>query len=78
MYPADKKSPKGKLRCLYEAYPMGLLVEEAGGRAIDGAGRPILEQEPEGAHDRSPIYLGSKDQVDRIVELMKEEGIAAV
>lgn len=79
MYPADKKNPKGKLRCLYEAYPMGLLVEQAGGKAIDGAGRPILEQNPDGGvHDRSPIYLGSKDQVERIVELMKEEGIAAV
>jgi fructose-1,6-bisphosphatase I len=78
MYPADKKNPKGKLRCLYEAYPMGLLVEQAGGMAIDGQGRNILDQLPEGGvHDRSPIYLGSKGQVERIVELMKEEGIAA-
>ena len=78
MYPADKKNPKGKLRCLYEAYPMGLLVEQAGGKAIDGVGLPILDQNPDGGvHDRSPIFLGSTQQVERVVELMKEEGIAA-
>jgi fructose-1,6-bisphosphatase I len=76
MYPADKKSPKGKLRMLYECYPMAMLVEKAGGKAVDGQGRPMLDKLPEGVHDRSPIYLGSASDVARMVELLKEEGLA--
>jgi fructose-1,6-bisphosphatase I len=41
MYPADKKSPKGKLRMLYECYPMAMLVEKAGGKAANGQGPPL-------------------------------------
>jgi len=52
MYPADKKNPKGKLRMLYECYPMAMLVEQAGGRAIDSATRCILDLPPAGPHDR--------------------------
>lgn len=77
MYPADKKSPKGKLRMLYEGFPMAMLVEKAGGKAVDGQGRRILDKMPESIHDRSPIYLGSSQDVGRIVELLKEEGLAA-
>jgi len=76
MYPADKKNPKGKLRMLYECYPMAMLTEQAGGRAIDGAGRPVLDVLPAGAHDRSPIFLGSKSDIDRIETLIKEEGLS--
>lgn len=76
MYPADKKSPKGKLRMLYECYPMAMLMEQAGGSAIDGKGQRIMDLMPEGPHDRSPIYLGSKDEVGRVTELLKEEGLA--
>lgn len=76
MYPADKKNPKGKLRMLYECYPMAMLMEQAGGHAIDGKGHRILDILPAGGpHDRSPIYLGSKEEVDRIVELLNEEGL---
>ena len=77
MYPADKKNPKGKLRMLYECYPMAMLIEQAGGQAIDGRAQRILDIFPAGGpHDRSPIYLGSKEEVDRIVELLNEEGLA--
>ena len=56
---------------------MAMLMEQAGGRAIDGVGAPMMDVPPSaGIHDRSPIFLGSTDEVDRIVELMKEEGIA--
>jgi fructose-1,6-bisphosphatase len=67
MYPKDSKDPAraGHLRLLYEANPMALLIEQAGGAASTGRGR-ILEVEPEGLHQRTPLILGSKDEVERI------------
>ena len=62
-YPADKKSPKGKLRLLYEANPMAFIFEQAGGAAIDGD-RPILDIVPSALHERTPLILGSKDDVE--------------
>lgn len=73
MYPADKKNPKGKLRMLYEGYPMAFLVEQAGGRAIDGQGKPVLDLPPTGIHDRCPIFLGSTEPVARIAQLFEEK-----
>jgi fructose-1,6-bisphosphatase I len=61
-YPADKKSPGGKLRLLYEANPMAYLFEQAGGAATNGVDR-ILDIEPKGLHDRTPLVLGSKHEV---------------
>jgi fructose-1,6-bisphosphatase I len=61
-YPADKKSPGGKLRLLYEANPMAFLFEHAGGSAINGVDR-ILDIQPTGLHDRTPLVLGSKHDV---------------
>ena len=63
MYPADDRSPAGKLRLLYEANPMAMIVEQAGGRASDGA-RRILEIQPEEIHQRTPVYLGTAEFVD--------------
>ena len=63
MYPADNKSPQGKLRLLYEAAPMAMIVEQAGGRATDGC-RPVLEIEPQTLHQRTPLYMGSRQFVD--------------
>ena len=67
MYPKDSKDPAkaGRLRLLYEANPMAYLVEQAGGAASTGRGR-ILEVVPEGLHQRAPVILGSKDEVERI------------
>lgn len=62
LYPADRKSPKGKLRLLYEAAPMAMIVEQAGGRAITGKQR-ILDLEPTELHQRVPLIIGSKDDV---------------
>jgi len=56
---------------------MAMLMEQAGGRAIDGETRAMLDVPPTGIHDRSPIYLGSKEEVDRIEELYREEGVPA-
>jgi fructose-1,6-bisphosphatase I len=62
MYPADALNPEGKLRLLYEAAPLALIVAHAGGRASDGT-RDILEIEPHDLHQRVPVYLGSADAV---------------
>jgi fructose-1,6-bisphosphatase I len=63
MYPGDKKNPRGKLRLLYEAAPLGLITEQAGGRASDGE-RNILDIPPTNLHDRTPLYLGNKEFVE--------------
>jgi fructose-1,6-bisphosphatase I len=68
-YPADKKSPAGKLRLLYEANPMAFLFEQAGGSATNGIDR-ILDIEPKGLHDRTPLILGSKHDVTAYREFM--------
>ncbi len=67
VYPKDSKDPAkaGRLRLLYEANPMALLIEQAGGAASTGRAR-ILEIEPDGLHQRAPVILGSKDEVERI------------
>jgi fructose-1,6-bisphosphatase I len=62
-YPPHAKSPRGKLRLLYEANPLALIVEQAGGAAIDGRNR-ILDIEPEELHQRTPLYIGSKADVE--------------
>ena len=66
MYPADNKNPKkpsGKLRLMVEANPLAMVVKEAGGYASDGYG-PILEIEPSELHQRIPLYIGSKEDVE--------------
>ena len=64
MYPADTRdlSMPGKLRLMYEANPMAMIVEQAGGAATDGRGR-ILDIVPHKLHQRVPVFLGSKDEV---------------
>jgi fructose-1,6-bisphosphatase I len=61
-YPADTRSPSGKLRLLYEANPMAFLFEQAGGAATDGKDR-ILDLMPTELHQRTPVVLGSKEDV---------------
>jgi fructose-1,6-bisphosphatase I len=63
MYPADSSSPKGKLRLLYEAAPMAMIVEQAGGRQSDGSGS-LLDIVPESLHERTPLYMGAGEFVD--------------
>ena len=69
LYPADNgnRVAGGKLRLLYEASPMALLVEQAGGAATDGHSR-ILDLQPKGHHQRVPVILGSAKEVDRIAQ----------
>jgi fructose-1,6-bisphosphatase I len=65
MYPADAQNPNGKLRLLYEAAPMAMLVTQAGGRATDGQ-RDLLTIQPQALHQRVPVYLGSHDCVSMV------------
>jgi len=65
MYPTDSKSRSGKLRLMYEANPMSFIVEQAGGASTTGTQR-ILEVQPTGIHQRVPVMMGCKSEVDRI------------
>jgi len=65
LYPPTKKAPRGKLRLLYEAYPLAMVAEQAGGAAVDGEIR-ILEVQAEGIHDRTPLVIGSRTEVEAL------------
>lgn len=66
MYPADAKTANGKLRLMYEANPMSFIVEQAGGAATTGVQR-ILEVTPSGIHQRVPVMMGSKSEIEKLV-----------
>ncbi|KAH8697626.1 putative fructose-1,6-bisphosphatase Fbp1 [Talaromyces proteolyticus] len=68
-YPADKKSPKGKLRILYECAPMAMIFENAGGLAVNSRAERLLSVVPEHIHDRSGVFLGSKDEVQKAIDV---------
>jgi fructose-1,6-bisphosphatase I len=70
MYPADQRSKDGKLRLLYEANPMSFIVEQAGGKATTGTQR-VLDIVPTSIHQRVPIFLGSKTNVEELEEYFK-------
>ena len=67
MYPRDAREPDkpGKLRLMYEANPMAFIVEQAGGAATDGT-RRVLDIQPEGLHQRVAVFLGSREEVERV------------
>ena len=65
LYPPTEKTPKGKLRLLYEAYPLAMIAEQAGGAAVDGEAR-ILEMQASGIHDRTPLVIGSRREVEAL------------
>jgi len=71
IYPTTASSPKGKLRLLYECNPMAFIVEQAGGVASDGFNR-ILDIEPTELHQRSSIFIGSKEMVNMAEDMMAE------
>ena len=73
MYPADQREPDkpGKLRLMYEANPMALLIEQAGGAATDGKQR-ILDIQPTKLHQRVAVFLGSRNEVERVTRYHAE------
>lgn len=66
LYPADTKNTTGKLRLLYEAIPMGFVMEQAGGKSMSD-GVNVLDIEPEALHQRVPVYLGAAANVDSLL-----------
>ncbi len=66
MYPGTTDKPGGKLRLVYEANPLSMLVEQAGGAATDGRTR-ILDIKPEKLHQRCPLFIGSKKMVEQVM-----------
>eukprot|EP00092_Neocalanus_flemingeri_P045727 GFUD01051240.1.p1 GENE.GFUD01051240.1~~GFUD01051240.1.p1 ORF type:complete len:336 (+),score=90.38 GFUD01051240.1:78-1085(+) len=75
MYPATADNPSGKLRVLYECMPMAFIMEQAGGVAHTGE-KPVLDFVPTKLHERCPIYLGSKDDVEDLLEVIAKHKIA--
>jgi fructose-1,6-bisphosphatase I len=73
MYPWDKREPEkpGKLRLMYEANPMGWLIEQAGGAATDGK-RRIMDITPTKLHERVSVFMGSKNEVERVTRYHSE------
>jgi fructose-1,6-bisphosphatase I len=65
LYPPTGKAPNGKLRLLYEANPMAMIIEQAGGAALDGE-RRILDLQPDALHQRTPVLLGSGEEVGHV------------
>ena len=70
MYPGDKKNPEGKLRLMYECNPLSFIFEQAGGRGSNGKQR-ILEIQPKSLHQRTPLFLGSEQDVKTCEEFLK-------
>ncbi len=71
LYPPTAKTPKGKLRLLYECNPLAFMIEQAGGKASDGS-QPVLDIQPESLHQRTPFYVGSPKMVDKVENLIQE------
>src|SRR3954465_2342492 len=67
--PANRKNKRGKLRLLYEANPLAFIVEQAGGAATDGSER-ILDIQPSELHQRTPLYIGSKNEVELATKVL--------
>jgi len=70
-YPGDKKNVNGKLRLIYECAPMSFLAEQAGGAGSTGDGR-VLDLQPEAVHQRCPLFIGSKKEVEKLEEYFKQ------
>jgi fructose-1,6-bisphosphatase I len=70
LYPSDSRNPQGKLRLLYEASPMAFIAEQAEGSATDGTNR-ILDMIPHSLHQRTPLVIGSREDVGFIADTLR-------
>merc|ERR1719387_2645112 len=73
-YPGDAKNPNGKLRLLYEGAPMSFLLEQAGGKSTTGSQR-VMEINPQGVHQRVPVFLGSPEDIDEVSKVYEKAGL---
>ena len=71
-YPADASNPNGKLRAVYECFPMSAIIERAGGLAISAADTRVLDFVPTSAHERMPIHVGSPADIERLSQMYRE------
>jgi len=71
LYPGTLSNPKGKLRLLYEAFPLAFLVEAAGGRASDGT-KDILDLVPDEHHQRTALFIGNTQNIDEIDQVLQQ------
>lgn len=71
-YPGTPGAPNGKIRLLYEANPMSMLIEQAGGMSTTGTER-IRDVVPTDIHQRVPIFIGSKDDIQDLIRLLRDE-----
>ena len=77
IYPTTTKSPNGKLRLLYECNPLAFIIEQAGGIATDGKKR-IMEKNMKELHQRTPLFIGSTQMVEKAMEFMlKHEAVSS-
>lgn len=74
LYPPSEKAKKGKLRLLYEAFPLAFLAEAAGGAATDGV-MPILDKVPASLHERTPLYIGNRENVAEITAALTDPAV---
>ncbi len=72
MYPPTTEQPAGKLRLMYECNPLAFIAEQAGGLAAGEGGQPIMEIEPADVHDRTPLVIGSKDNVKEALRFIMD------
>ena len=72
IYPSSTDAPDGKLRMLYEAFPLAFICETAGGAATDGENR-ILALHPDAFHQRTPLYIGNREDVEAVTEVVSSE-----
>lgn len=71
LYPASKDAKDGKIRVLYESIPMAYIVEKAGGASSDGQ-HSLLKLQPTSIHQRAPVFLGYKEEIDKIEQLYQK------
>ncbi|PID43856.1 MAG: class 1 fructose-bisphosphatase [Proteobacteria bacterium] len=72
LYPPSSRYPNGKLRLLYECNPMAFLAEQAGGKASCAANRRVMEINPVELHQRCPLFVGSRNMVEKVEEFLTE------
>ena len=77
IYPGTIKNPDGKLRLQYECNPLAFLVEQAGGKATNGVSR-IMEIQPKDLHQRTPLFIGSQEMVERVEKMIVDHDLEPV
>lgn len=71
LYPPDTTNPEGKIRLVYEANPLAMIIEQAGGKAVTGYGR-IMEIKPKHIHQRIPFFVGCSEDIDVLLSFINE------